>query len=224
MNFNINYTCIVIQYTIVLFLMLEMTTGLGDIIIIIEHMAIELVRLLKTFGILLLLFVFLIAETKRSLKTEKFTLYDISRNVFDLLNGKTHFEEFTYPTGRFYQAFMVILVNVCLISFLVAVFINRLKTLHGNLDAIQRITIIQLKNSIDYDRFCGGVTNTFFPINILGLPFFPFMMFFKSERLSEFVLKIQYSFLIVLYSLLGLTCSLPAIPLLYAKCVANALL
>ena len=208
----------------ILFLMLEMTTGLGDIIIIIEHMAIELVRFLKTFGILLLLFVFVIAEMKRIVKIEKFSIYDISVNVFGALTGRTTFEEFSYPIGRMQLAFIVVLVNVYLISFLIAVFINRLQTLHGNLDAIQRITIIQLKSSIDYDRYCGGVTNTFFPLNIIGLPFFPFVMFFKSERLSEFVLKIQYSCMIFLYCLLGIAFSIPSIPLLYAKCVGNAIL
>lgn len=80
--------------------------------------------------------------------------------------------------------------NVLFLSFLVAMFINRYKYVFGNIDAIRRMEIIKLKNSISYDELYGGVTITFFPISIIVLPFLPFVVLFKSERLNDFVLKL----------------------------------
>ena len=76
-----------------------------------------------------------------------------------------------------------------LVTFLVAMFINRYSFLWGNLDAVKRMNIIKMKNTSDYDPLYGGVTLTFFPISLIMLPFMPFIVIFKSQRLNEFVLK-----------------------------------
>jgi len=62
---------------------------------------------------------------------------------------------------------------------------------------------------------------TFFPINIIILPFIPFLLAFNSGRVNDFVLKFQYTLLIIFYCLLGLMFAIPTIPLLYLKCLIN---
>jgi hypothetical protein len=47
-----------------------------------------------------------------------------------------------------------------------------------------------LKNSISYDKFIGGVTLTFFPINIIMLPFSLILTALRSKRGSDIMLKI----------------------------------
>lgn len=100
-------------------------------------------------------------------------------------------------------------------------FINRYQYLWGNIDALKRMNIIKLKNTIDYNRLYGGITLTFFPINLIVLPFIPFIIIFKSERLNEFTLKIQYGIMIFMYIMIGFAFIIPVIPLLYAKSVWN---
>jgi len=80
--------------------------------------------------------------------------------------------------------------NILLLSFLVAMFINRYNVVYKNLAALRRMNIIRLKNSSSYDHLNGGVTITFFPISILVLPFIIPVVLFKSERLNDFILKV----------------------------------
>ena len=63
---------------------------------------------------------------------------------------------------------------------------------------------------------------TYFPINIVLLPFVVFLVLLKSPRLSDFVLKLQYTLLIIGYCVLGLILSCAILPMLYMKCVLNS--
>jgi len=85
------------------------------------------------------------------------------------------------------------------------------------------MNIIKLKNTNSYDKLYGGVTITFFPISIIMLPFVVPVVIFKSERLNDFILKMQYAVMILMYCLLGFGLSLPIIPLLYLKLISNAI-
>jgi hypothetical protein len=94
------------------------------------------------------------------------------------------------PVGRIFITIFVYFFNILLISFLVAMFINRYKYVYTNLDSLRRKNIIKLKNSSSYDNLHGGVTITFFPISIVLLPMIAPIVLFKSERLSDIVLKL----------------------------------
>lgn len=113
--------------------------------------------------------------------------------------------------------------KILLLSFLVAMFINRYQYVWSNIDAIRRMDIIKLKNSRSFNEVYGGVTNTFFPISIFTLPLIVPVVFFKSERMSDFVLKFQYIFMIIMYCVIAIFLSIPFVPLLYFKCIANAI-
>ena len=80
--------------------------------------------------------------------------------------------------------------KILLMSVLAAMFINRYSTMWVSLDAYRRFTIIKLKNSVSYDKFIGGVTLTFFPINIIMLPFSLILTALRSKRGSDIMLKI----------------------------------
>jgi len=77
-----------------------------------------------------------------------------------------------------------------LITFLVAIFVNRYSAIYSNIEAVRRMEIIKLKNSKNYDPLIGAVTMTFFPINILLLPFILPVIGFKSPRVSDLFLKV----------------------------------
>lgn len=112
--------------------------------------------------------------------------------------------------------------KILLLSFLVAMFINRYQYVWSNIDAIRRMDIIKLKNSRSYNETLGGVTNTFFPISIITLPLILPLIMFKSDRMSDFVLKFQYTIMILMYCFLAIFLAIPFLPTLYLKCIANA--
>lgn len=143
-------------------------------------------------------------------------------DIFDGFNGQQKFDEFTFPEGQTFITIFVYIFNILLLSFLVAMFINKYKNVWQNLDALRRINIIKLKNSSSYDNLYSGITITFFPISIIVLPFIIPVVMFKSERLNDFILKIQYGFMIIMYCLLAIVISIPICPILYAKSVINA--
>ena len=115
------------------------------------------------------------------------------------------------------------LFKVLFLSLLAAMFINKYKIVWRNLDAYKRFNIIKMKNSISYDKFIGGCTLTFFPLNILMLPLIPPIIALRNPRASDFVLKIQYVFMMVTYSILAGAAIIPMTPILYIKSVANSI-
>ncbi len=55
------------------------------------------------------------------------------------------------------------------------------------------------------------------------IPFLPVVASLKNARVSEFVLKIQYMFLMILYLILGMTYIILMLPYFYCKIIVNAL-
>ena len=80
-----------------------------------------------------------------------------------------------------------------------------------------------MKNSVAYDKFVGGATLTFFPINILVLPFIVPIIFLRSARLSDTLLKLQYVVMMLMYCVIAMTFVVPVSPILYCKVAANAI-
>ena len=111
-------------------------------------------------------------------------------DIFDGFNGNSDYNDYTMPEGKIFITIFVYLFNVLLLSFLVAMFINRYKFVYKNLAALRRMDIIKLKNSSSYDEVYGGVTMTFFPVSIIILPFIIPIIALKSERLNDFILKL----------------------------------
>jgi hypothetical protein len=145
----------------------------------------------------------------------------VIKDIFNGITGNQKFDNYINPQGTIFILVVVYIFNIMLLSFLVAMFINRYSTNWNNLDAIRRMNIIRLKNSSSYNEIYGGITITFFPINIFLLPFMLPLIFFKSERLNDFILKLEYAFMILIYCFLGLIVSIPILPLLYFKSVMN---
>ena len=156
-------------------------------------------------------------------KVKNATFWEIVLNIFDGFNAQQDFDEYSFPSGKIFITLFVFIFNVCLLSVLVAMFINRYKYVYENLEALKRMNIIKLKNSNSYDNLVGGVTITFYPISIFILPFLAPVVIFRSERLNEFILKMQYAVMILLYCVLGVVVSMPIIPLLYIKVIMNGI-
>ena len=189
----------------------------------VNEMISEFKKFIITFGLLIGLFIIIGRQLTSELKINEASFFQIILDIFDGFNAKQDFETYQFPQGKIFITLFVFIFNVLLLSFLVAMFINRYKFVYQNLEAFRRMNIIRLKNTNSYDKLYGGVTITFFPISIIMLPFIIPVVVFKSERLNDFILKIQYAVMMLLYCMLGSIVSFPIIPLLYFKTIVNGI-
>lgn len=113
-------------------------------------------------------------------------------------------------------------VRILLISLLAAMFINRYRQVYANIDAYRYLRIIKLKNKVSYDKYVGCITLSFFPLNILIVPFIPVIIKMRSTRISDFLLKIQYGIMMIIYSSTALLLIFPLAPVLYCKILINS--
>ena len=203
--------------------MLQRTQYLGELIMMLDQMTNELVRFFATFGLIIILFLLVGRMLSSELKEEHATFFQAFLDLFNAFNGNQEFEEFLAPTGQIYIGIFMYIFKVLLMSLLAAMFINKYKQVWKNLEAYRRFNIIRLKNSVAYDKFLGAVTITFFPINILMLPFIPPITILRSARASDFLLKLQYVIMILLYCVLACIMVVPIIPILYLKMLTNSI-
>ncbi len=149
-------------------------------------------------------------------------VYVSFKDIFNGLNGIIESERFIFPSGQAYMVAFQYLSEVFFLGFLATMFILRYVQVHRQMEANRRKEIIGMKNLSDYNPVHGAVTMTFFPINIVMLPFSAAVLYFRNARVSDFVLKLQYVLMVLIY--LGVMCVLivPLIPLLYLKIIVNA--
>ena len=76
------------------------------------------------------------------------------------------------------------------LGFLITMFVLRYIKVYKSIEAEKRKDIIQLKNVLNNDLVYGAITMSFFPINIILLPFMVPLLMMKSERANDNILKI----------------------------------
>ena len=135
--------------------------------------------------------------------------------------GRPHFEDFSEIGQSWFLAY-VYGFRILILSLLTSMYINAYRTLRKDLEYLRLQRIIMLKKTIAYDNVIGGVTLSFFPLNVLILPLMPMIVFTQNPRISEFCLKIQYMFMISLYVVAAILLIFLQYPFLYIKLVTNA--
>lgn len=212
-----------VLYTLITIVMLQRTQSLGDMITMLVTIANELKKFLFTFVLIFIAFIVYTQNLGSEIKQSNANV-NFWESVLDLVKvaaANQNFKEYSDPQGVVFVVLFLYLINIMLISFLVSMFINRYNNSYVNLESVRRSNIIKLKNSNSYNPHYGALTNTFFPISIVCLPFMIFLVVFKSERLNDFLLKMQYTVMILLYCLLGSIISVALVPILYVKTIAN---
>jgi hypothetical protein len=202
--------------------MLQRTQYLGELIIMLYQMVNEFIRFLGTFGLVILMFWLMGRMLGADFKVTNSSFFEVFLDLFNAINGNPLFDKFKAPTGQIYIAVFMYIFKVLLMSLLASMFINKYKMVWKNLDAYRLLKIIRLKNSVSYDKYIGGVTLSFFPINVVVTPFIIPILNMRSQRASDFLLKIQYILMIFMYLILALMITLPMAPFLYIKIMVNS--
>lgn len=221
-SFNFLISCVIIQSTIFCIIMLQRTQYLGELIIMLYQMVNEFARFLGTFGCVILMFWLMGRMLGADFKVNNSSFFRVFLDLFNAINGNPRFNNFRIPTGQIYIAVFMYIFKVLLMSLLASMFINKYKQVWRNLDTFRLLKIIRLKNSVAYDKYIGGVTLSFFPINVVITPFIWPILNMRNQRASDFLLKIQYILMILMYLLIALLFILPMAPFLYIKIMMNS--
>lgn len=80
-----------------------------------------------------------------------------------------------------------------------------------------------MKNFTRYDPLLGAISLTFFPINIIVAPLIVPLILMQNKRASDFFLKMQYSVMMVMYSMAAGVVIVFLIPVLVAKVIGNSI-
>ena len=195
---------------------------MGELIMMTSHMGNEFLKFFATFGLFLILSFMLLIILQDVFKLTRTDYFGIILDLFNAFNGITDFAEFTVPLGQSYVAILMYSWRILVISMLASMFIARYRLVWANIEAYRYLRIVQLKNNLAYDKYIGCITLSFFPLNILIMPFIPLIVKLRSPRISDFLLKFQYSIMMIFYSFTSLILIIPITPLLYGKILANS--
>mmetsp|Transcript_30399 Transcript_30399/g.46560 ORF Transcript_30399/g.46560 Transcript_30399/m.46560 type:complete len:196 (+) Transcript_30399:977-1564(+) len=178
-------------------------------------------KFFATFGIIIFLFLLVGVLLGYEFHSKVMTPFEVSIDLFKSMNGHANFFSYKNLLGQVYSSSFMFMFKILLFSLLTAMFINKYRNLYKNIDAFKRFEIISMKNCEGYDKYIGGASLSFYPVNIIIAPFYLPIMMARSKRLSDFALKIQYAIMMMIYCVLSLVLVLPATLLLYVKSVLN---
>mmetsp|Transcript_30411 Transcript_30411/g.46587 ORF Transcript_30411/g.46587 Transcript_30411/m.46587 type:complete len:375 (-) Transcript_30411:1435-2559(-) len=99
LKFKVVLSVQIIEASISLILMLKRTHNLGELIMMLQIMAEELIRFFSTFGIVILLMILVGHTIGTDLKEGGATIYELSLDIFDAFNGNHNFEDYLFPGG-----------------------------------------------------------------------------------------------------------------------------
>jgi len=170
-SYQILISCNVFVFAIYTILQLKRTERLGYVVIMISEMVKELMLFFNSFGVLIFIFFACLRAMSHVLKKDHLSFYNNVVDSIDAFIGRTRLEEFKSPWGITYILTASYVSRLFLFSILISMFIFRYKAVWKSIEAKRRTDIIKLKNSQQYDPQFGAISMSYFPINLILLPF-----------------------------------------------------
>ena len=84
----------------------------------------------------------------------------------------------------------ILMYFVMLLNLLIAMFSNTYQIIYDKKESIRLRRILQMKNKLSFDPLVGAVTSTFFPINVVMIPFMIFICVVKNKKANEMINKL----------------------------------
>jgi len=217
---------IVLMYTKIL-LYFRISPRLGPLVRTFISMLRELTIFCAMFAILILVYANFFSAVLADYSSEK-SLGEYLFFFFDMLTGSVSLvDSFNYikdPRRKLITQIgsltFSIIGTIMLVNLLIAVFTNVYTLLMKKSQSLLIKQIIDERPVHQFDPHYSGLTNSPFPFNALAVPFIPFYWFFKSQKLNNFVLKIEHFFIVLILLPLFTLVSFTLSPLAFFKCVA----
>lgn len=167
-------------------LVFRVNSLLGPTMNIIYNMAVEILKFMIILIIIWLIFVsagriLFITIDEYATTTDTFiTLFSATLGTFDfnVFNNINMVLEKEY--GYAYLALFLVVTNVILLNFIIAILSNTYNQLQNVSNALYYKEIIKMRNIFEFDKYYSCLISYFIPFNVFLIPFMPFVMYFKS--------------------------------------------
>lgn len=161
--------------------------------------------------------------------------YSSSQYLFSALLGNMNFADFDelddVPTeiGKLYIVIYILVCAIMLLNFLIAILTNTHSRIVKYERSLYLREIILLIKHAKFDRYYSSIISISPPFNLLMIPFIPFILCTKSEKVNNFFLYIEYMLVAVIALLIftAFTVMIYPVSFIYAaaskfaKCLAG---
>jgi len=109
--------------------------------------------------------------------------------------------------GETYLMLLVLIFNILLLNFIIAILSNTYNIFDNRSNGLYLSKILSTREEMNYDPSYGGFLSAMPPINLVQAPFVPIALFLKKGSknmitLNRTIMKIQYTFFMVLFFIL----------------------
>ena len=201
-------------------LVLRLSRTFGPMVEII----IAMIKELFVFGFLYLLIfsMFLFTGTILFFRLNDFNTFEAAaKYLFNASLGTFSFETFdgtmavSNYIGYGFIILYVVFSNITLLNFLIAILSDIYGILKQKSSILYYQQIIKVRQAHDFNKYFSSLVWSPPPLNIIIIPFIPFIVFCKSEKLNNILLYICYFPVMVVGILIFITMSFMHLPFSY---------
>ena len=181
------------------FFILQASRTFGPLIEILLHMLKELFKFIAIYGLIFTVFIsagmcmfFNYSEFSNDNWRGFLYLFSVSLGNFDFSLFTQNEEYLERQYGWVYLVLFLVFTNIILINFLIAILSNKYSEMELNKKVLYNRKILEIKQVQAYDKYYSSLISSFAPLNLLILPFVPFLVICKSQRLNTVLLYASY--------------------------------
>ena len=115
-------------------------------------------------------------------------LFSASLGNFDFSLFSQNEEYLPRQYGWIYLILFLVLTNIVLINFLIAILSNKYTEMEPKKKLLYNRNILRIKQIQAEDKYYSCLISSFVPLNFLMLPFVPFIVISKSEKLNHILM------------------------------------
>ena len=165
--------------------MLRRTDNVGPSIIMMVALRFDLLKFFIAFGLPLVCILMIGVFNSRDFTYDNLDAWGLFIQLFSAFTGEQEFSLFKEYAGQIYLVLFILMYFVMLLNLLIAMFSNTYQIIYDKKESIRLRRILQMKNQLSFDPIVGSVTSTFFPINVVMIPFMIFIVVVKNKKANE---------------------------------------
>ena len=225
LKFNFCLGMIVVIQWIRVFMVFQASRVFGKMVEIILNMMTEIAKFMVILGILTIAFssagrIFFFDITKFETDTDSI-IYLISSALgnFDYSIFTTSDLFLSKYYGYVYQSLFLLMVSIVLLNFLVAILADIYTILQLQAKGLHSRQILLMRSGYDDDAYYSSLVLLPVPLNILMIPFTPFVVLFKSKKLNEILVYVCYLPVLIMSVILFAVGNLILLPIGYLRTI-----
>ena len=204
------------------FFILQLSRVFGPLIEIVLSMLKELFKFITIYGLIFMIFLstgswmyYNYSDFKSQNWRGMIYLFSASLGNFDFSLFSQNEEYLPRQYGWIYLILFLVLTNIVLINFLIAILSNKYTEMEPKKKLLYNRNILRIKQIQAEDKYYSCLISSFVPLNFMMLPFVPFIVIFKSEKLNHILMYAWYVPMVAIGTIFFVVGSLALLPFAY---------